>query len=613
MSQPQSRINKYGLSWAANTHPLKIELAMYAREDLRAQTHGAESRWSHFRKAIKMYLPDNIFAWHRWVDDFGEEWCETSVVNVWGAGGTTKSGIVGAFCLFDVIADPRNTLVVMVTNPLEKHWDRCFSKALLWRNALPKELQVGRIQQQPKPALLTTEVKEGSRRGILCISIDKGDTGQDIGKKVGAHAPRTRLILEEGQTLPKDTLNIATNLFMGSHDKKEVNIGNPMSWKGNALGEASIPASGDTKEIDDKKPDRWLTQRSHDDKPGVTLVFDGMKCPTHDSPAEAKRLSFMIQPRDIESALKIPGAENTQNFWSQIRGRIPPAGQVLTLFNDLDWDAIGVHTTHPWTAGYDSHVGIDVSLGGDAIPMYLFGVGMTANHGIVAQKITREHVLVDISKPNRNRQIGTQVAANLKRWGITNLNQVSVECSGQQGAIADMIEECSHALGIQGLVYRVRSEEAVTDRQVSTGKVMQSLGPGEAVREKACYRYKDRATELLLNVVELIQNNLIWGLDDDVKHQLCTRGYDEASLDGGKTKAEKKKPWIEKNQGKSPDELDAVAVAVAKFLEKRILVPGKDTRMKHDAKPNIPAWMLKKTQPSYCPPSSKVSRMLGMR
>jgi hypothetical protein len=611
----QQRIEKYGVRWPAGRTPLHVELGLYASEKVRSECPGKRSKWEHLRNAIKMHMPENVFKWHRWVDEAGEEWCENTQLNIWGAGGTTKSGIIGLLCYYDLLASPKNTLIVMVTNPLEKHWDRCFSKTTMWRKALPVEYQIGRVVKSPKPALITVDGDEGSRRGILCISIDKGETGMEIGKKVGAHAPRTRLILEEGQTLPKDTLNIATNLFMGSMDKKEVIIGNPMAWQNNALGEASKPVSGDTKSIDKDQPNRWYNARTHGDLPGVTLVFDGLRAPTFDSPEEAKRLAgIMIQPRDIESARKIPGAENTLNFWSQVRGRIPPAGQVLTVFGELDWDAVGVSIKHEWLGGYDQYASADLSLGGDAIPVYRWGVGLTKELGMIAQKLESRYIQVNIEKPDRSGQIGEQYAKILVEWGIKDLKVCSADCSGQQGAIADTMERKAHAAGIPGYIYRVRSEEAVTERQISTGKILNAEGAHEVIRERACDRYKDRATELVMNLPEAIQNRLIWNLDDIVKDQLCGRGFDPVSLEGGAIKVQKKKDWIEQHEGKSPDELDAVCVFVAHVFEKRILVPGRDTKPKGNQMSTLPKWMQKGAKAcTYAPRSSQIARAMRRR
>lgn len=604
-------ITKYGLQWPDKTDPLLIELALYARDDLR-QKGRPQSKWEHLRRAIKMHLPDTTFRWHRWVDDFGEAWCDETEIVVWGAGGTTKSGIVGALSYFDLMAMPKQTLTVMVTNPLEKHWDRCFSKLLQWRNAMPTHLQIGKMVQSPKPALLTVDLKEGSRRGVLCISIDKGETGIEIGKKVGAHAPRTRLILEEGQTLPKETLDIATNLFMGSTDKKECIIGNPMSWHNNSLGEASKPMSGDTREIDEKRPDRWLLKRNHGDRPGVCLVFDGLRCPTHDSPEEAARLSFMIQPRDIASAKEKPGAENTVNFWSQIRGRIPPAGQILTVFSELDWDNCNLHITHPFVGETELYTSADLSLGGDKIPIYAWEVGLTREHGRIVQKKAREYIAVDVTKPDRSGQIGKAYAQLMKKWGVRDLRFCSADCSGQQGAIADTMERECHALGISGYVYRVRSEEAVTDRVLSNGRVLRS--EKETQRERACDRYKDRATELVMNLVEAIQARVIWGLDDtEVRWQLTTRGFEESALEGGAMKVQKKKEWREQNELRSPDELDAVGVMLAHLFEKKVIDPMKNTRPKEVLEPGVPKWMLQKPTVSFSPSASRISAAMRRR
>lgn len=610
-------IKRYGLQWdEKKVDDFKIELAMYALQSIRDKGRPL-SKWEHLRNAIKMVLPEHVFAWHKWVDSFGEAWCEETEIVVWGAGGTTKSGIVGCLSLFDLMAKPKSTLTVMVTNPQEKHWDRCFSKTIQWRAALPKHLQIGKMVISPKPALLTQDLTEGSRRGILCISIDKGDSAQDIGKKVGAHAPNTRLILEEGQALPTATLDIATNLFMGSVDKKEVVIGNPGAWTGNALGEASTPMSGDTSVIDKEMPDSWLLRRTHGDRPGKALVFDGLKCPTHDSPEEAKRLSFMIQPRDISSAMEKPGAENTPNFWSQIRGRIPPAGQILVVFQDIDWEIYGVSSRHEWFKDTKPELftSADLSLGGDKIPVYLWGIGLTEAYGKVAQKLNVEYIMVNVSLPNRSKQIGTAYAKILKRWQVGTLANCSADCSGQQGAIADRMEESCHELGIPGLMYRVRSEEAVTERRLSNGKVMRTT-PGKEERERACDRYKDRATELVMNLPEAIEARLIWGLDAETKRQLCTRGYDEISIEMGKTKVQKKKEWIEANKGQSPDELDAVCVGLAHFFERRILVPGIDTVPKHVEKSDLPTWMIP-GQRSMAPPitmrASRVASVMRRR
>lgn len=615
-------ITKYGLTFPPHVKDERIiELGMYASDTLRERGKGVKSRWEHLRTCIKGFLPDEVFRWHRWVDDFGEAWCEHSGVSVWGAGGTTKSGIVGCLALFDLMADPANTLTVMVTNPLEKHADRCYSKTLYWKANMPDPWRsMWKIVQSPKPSILTQDLKDGSRRGILCISIDKGDSADDIAKKVGAHAPRTRLIIDEGQGLPPEALNIGTNLFIGSKDKKGVVIGNPCAWRANALGEASQPLDGDTRRIDETQPDRWESKWTWDDRNGVTLVFDGLRSPsivdTEGIPvslSESQRLFFMPQRSDIEARRRMPGGENTLSFWSQVRGRVPPSGSGLTVFSELDWDTMGVGQVHRFTGPVQYGVGMDLSLGGDKIPVYKFGIGQHEGR-TVAQQVARDYITVNITSPDRSGQIAKAFAAMVRPGskfagaaGIP-LHMCALDCTALQGAIADAIErEVNGPSGNQRL-YRVRADVAVSERVLSNGRVKDDPHTGASRRETAKDRYKDRATELVLNIVELIEAGMIWGLDDEVRAQLTSRGYDMPSLEReGKTKVQKKKEWREAHGDQSPDELDAVACFVAMALERKLVIPGIEKPKTKDPYPGMLPWQRPDNRPKFVSKASRVS------
>lgn len=574
-------MQKYGLQFPDNIDPVKIELALYERDDLREMAGGrCLGRWEHLRNAMKLVFPERVFLWHRWVDDVGEEWCERSCLTVWGAGGTTKSGMLGALCYMDLLVDPRETLIVMVTAPLEKHWDRCFSKAIAWRTAADKRYQIGRLIKSPKPQLLTVEGDEGSRKGMVCISPDPGETGSDMAKKVGAHAKRTRLIVDEGQGCGEAVLGIAKNLFMGSVTKKEVFIGNPTAWS-NALGKHAMPLAIDRKEIDQKQPDRWETARTWDERPGICLVLDGKRAPTMDSPAEAKRLAgIMIQPGDIRLIERMPGGTNSLEYWSQVRGRIPPAGAIQTVISELDLEASGALNPVPFVGHVRRFVGGDMSYGGDKCPLYLIGVGQVAGQGLRACVLQRRHLAIDVTKPDRSMQLAVQFRDALIDWKVPGLTDCGIDASGQQGHMVDTFERVCHEAGIPGHIYRVRSDVGVSERRLSYGK-----------RELAKERYADRASELVMNIVECVMQRAIYGIDEDAASQLYTRGIDEGSLDGGKLKVEKKKDWRQKNEDRSPDELDALACGLALLLERKILVLGKDTRERDAVDLGLEEWM----------------------
>lgn len=146
--------------------------------------------------------------------------------------------------------------------------------------------------------------------------------------------------------------------------------------------------------------------------------------------------------------------------------------------------------------------------------------------------------------------------------------------------MVDTFERVCHEAGLPGSIYRVRSDVGVSERRLSYGK-----------RELAKERYADRASELVMNVVECVMQRAIYGIDGDVAAQLYTRGIDEGSLDGGRMKVEKKKDWRQKNEDRSPDELDALACAIAMLLERKVLILGKDTRPRDAVDEGLEDWM----------------------
>ena len=144
--------------------------------------------------------------------------------------------------------------------------------------------------------------------------------------------------------------------------------------------------------------------------------------------------------------------------------------------------------------------------------------------------------------------------------------------------------------GTQMKGYRVRSEEGVSERVLANGRVI-NKAEGGTRPETAKDRYADKATELIMSVVEALDMRRIWGLDDDVKHQLCTRGYDQKTLEKGGCKTQKKKEWRDTQGGQSPDELDAVSVCLARLLDKKILVLRKNEVQEAPQNyGNSPAW-----------------------
>ena len=567
-------LKKYGGVWHTDD-PVIPELKMYGSDELREGAgRFALSKADHMRLAIKHLLPPSTgFEWHRWVDLLIEEWCERDMLTVWGPSSSGKSSMLGLLCYVDLLVDPGNTLVVMVTNPLKMHIERSWGNLLTWRSRMPAIHKVGRVLNPQSPRLDCSD--GGKFAGVRCISTEDKETEKSLKDKIGGHARRNRLLVDEAQGCKDIVLKIKNNLG-ASGEYKEVLIGNPDSWM-NPLGESSEPHGLTRRQVMDEFPDQWETVHTrfrHDGSlsRGVCVVLDGEKCPTLDSQAEARRLHFLTQPSAIATAKAVPGGENSPHYWTYIRGRIPPAGGRLTVLSELDLEACGARGPRPWAQHVkrERWASFDLSLGGDAIPGTLFEVGETqagvvAGHAnsaapmpgpIVAQILEQDFVPVNVKEHDRSGQVAKGIIKIVQGWGIAAVGhpagweRVAMDASGQQGAIIDTVERMA---GCQGKIVRVKWEDKVSERR---------WGPKN---EMARDRIKTKAAELLIQLAHLIRQGVVCRVPKAAAYQLVTRGLSENE---GKSDIEAKDDWKRAHKGQSPDELDSVAIGVEALLRR---------------------------------------------
>ena len=556
-------IQKYGIKFGNPVFedPWRVELMLWGNDELRENAARTLSKWEHLRNAIKCLFPEDVFKWHRWVDDLGEAYCDTNILTVWGASSTTKSGMAGMLALMDLMYDPGKTYTLLITNPIDKHDDRMFGSMIKWRSNLPKQLRLGKLRKQNPKGLITSS-DDGQRTGVVAISNKPGDSFQDLKRFLGVHVPRVRLIVDEPQGCSHSVLKVRNNLG-ASGEYKELFIGNPDSWL-SPLGKHSEPADHDRKYIQTRQPDRWETINEFNGKPGLCIVFDGRKAPSFDSKAEAKRLDFMIQPGFAKSITANEGTDS-RYYWSYIVGRIPPEGLLMVPITEQD--LVGANAMAPavWESGYTEYAGFDGSTGAkDKIVLYRIRVGTIMGGATVMAVAGRDYCKPAMTKGNISGQIGEWAAKTLDNWGVP-VSRLAADSSGNQGALIDAIE---NAVGSRG-AFRVSAEGGPSERRVHTG-----------VPQTCKERYQDRATELVMTLAEFCRFGQVRGLDSEVVHQITTRNIDQERDDDSNNRRIKlcpKKEWRMVNGGRSPDELDSVACVSDMLYTKGVLAPGTGT------------------------------------
>jgi hypothetical protein len=554
-SPPKDAIRKYGLAWDPKLfiHPAQIDLALYANPKLQelAGKH-ALSAADHLRAAIRGVLPDHVFRFNRWTNDLIDAWCDYDITTIWGSSSSGKSGTIAAILMFDVLAAPGVTKVSLCTSPLKMHDDRCFGSMKKWHSYLPDALRIGRIVKAPAPAWLTLD-REGQTAGVVCISTKEGESNEDLKSKIGAHQKRNRLGVDEPQKCSDSIISVKAN-FGASGEYKEIFFGNPDSWF-SPLGKHSIPHSlldgtaTNEEAIEKNEPDRWLTKNRWRGKQGFCLVLDGRKSPGIDDPSQ----THLAGREHLEDLITNFG-EDSMQLWTYGIGRMPPAGVVDTLISPQDLRSSGA-LLEPEQLGFPYYdlAGLDPSGGRDGVRLSRLRIG-TNPAGYPAVAILNVHqITVKISAGDISGQIAVETAKKLREWQIP-VRDFACDATGNQGSQVDRIEQ---ELGQRG-AYRVFFSGPASKRVISPS--------GHTAQD----HYADHATELLANVANIARQGRVRGMTDAIAYQLTTR---RTIQQGGKLKAEEKRDWRDRNQDRSPDDLDSAVCAIDLAIERKLIRP----------------------------------------
>ena len=316
--------NIYDLEWPENMSRYQAELRMYADDKLRNSSPGALPKHEHLRNAINEVIPERYLKWHHWLDRALEGWCYEPMASEWGCSGVGKSSDYGLLALFHVLASPQNTKVVIVTNPMEMHWNRCFKYANFYHSVLPKPLQWLKLKKG-SPIALNFDHERLSKEsgaqlpskqtGIECFANKAGDSFEDLKRRIGAHEENMVLIVDEPQGCSNSVLQLMLNMAGGAKTYKERFIGNP-SGKLDPLGAHSCPADGNWKKTEFLN--EWRTKRVYKGKQGVCYVRDSDDSPAFQDP---EKFHFMYGPEDRADAEANYGKDSAE-FHAYSKGRL---------------------------------------------------------------------------------------------------------------------------------------------------------------------------------------------------------------------------------------------------------------------------------------------------
>jgi hypothetical protein len=330
----------------------------------------------------------------------------------------------------------------------------------------------------------------------------------------------------------------AVNLASG-REFRFLGMGNPQS-RLDPMGRHSKPIGG----WDSVNPsmDSWRTEY------GTVHYFDGLKSP---GIADPKKFFFLLTQQMIDDTIRIYGINSFQ-YWSQRRGWIPPEGLVPTVMSEAFIEKYRMMGKVIWKSSFKIAAGFDpaYSSGGDRAIFYPFQYGIMDDDkfGVCfLEPVSIE--LGSVGDKLMSQHITDQLSIQLKGFGITT-NEVAMDCTGMQGALADYIEN-QLGRGIQRVLFGGKASEMPVEMG---SKIIGTT------------QYKNRVTELWYSMNYFGRNGHIRGLSSKSCVEFTQRRLDET---GTPMCIESKKDYKLRTGGESPDESDA-AVCALEYVRVRL-------------------------------------------
>ena len=296
-------IEKYGVNWPADAHPLKIEMACLRRGI-------GLSRAVHFENMRQIIWPG--LDDHRWHSLCRDEMCRHKVSTLMGSGGTGKTHSAAWLYLADYWVFPNDTIVLISSTDLRglelRVWGEIKKLFELGKEKFP--WLAGHLIDS-RHCIATDDVEEDTardlRKGLIGIPCIQGSKYVGLGKYIGIHQKRVRLIADEAQFMGSSFLSAFANLNQ-NEDFWAAVLGNPQDPT-DPLGRAGEPLDGWISHPMPTKTEVWKTKFMD----GVCINLIGTDSPNFDFPQDQPpRFKYLPHKKQIEETRRTWGDDSAE-------------------------------------------------------------------------------------------------------------------------------------------------------------------------------------------------------------------------------------------------------------------------------------------------------------
>lgn len=629
-SKTQPSLNWYGLKrlgYDESCIPLtgdykKDQLAIHMlcyRIGLKPE-EGGLGKFGHMKEGVDLMWndPDSgsmiRFVWNTWANKMLIKACEEDELCVAGPTSAGKSGPFGLYAVWNYVVDPTHCMCLVMSTTIAGAKKRIFKNIREFWESIPN---------LPGKALWSTnEIRGvnysgdgyGESSGIYLLASEKSNEKAALDKLIGIKAARTgnsgatyeelmqqpeyadlskyydeetlRDLVPRLQNLSNDRIGklilvidemtgavpsilhaYNTNLKPGNVGHCQlIGIGNP-AFPYDPHGEMAQPEVG-WENVDLLNDEEWRTKTG-----GLCIRFNGEKNPRIVEGNE--RLSWMLRQSDIDAMAHKYGRDSLF-YHRMVLGTWCLNGGENGIYSPADIELSGARKSDVvW--GMVPPIPVSFldpafTAGGDRA-MATFGlVGDTIDGKRVFLRTGSVAIKVDVN--NAKIPINYQIVHGWKK-----------ECQARkvlpQHAAYD---RTGGGVPFGDIVFTQWSPLVVgitSSGNASKNPLPGEFHPGTKKPVLAYERFANRATEIWYSAHPLFRSQQIFGVDEDLAKELCSRQHDKAG--GGKLKVEAKKVYRDR-EGKSPDESDSFLGLVDFCRTKFKLLPTE----KSEAMKNLP-------------------------
>lgn len=566
------RKEKYGMLFPAKWSVLDIEL--YCFRTARPVEKGGLGKAEHFWKVISyLWGPNNpvgnrtkIFIRNPWSEDMIEEACRHRYIGIGGPANCSKSETFALWLLVNYLADPRNTLGIMLSTSLKEARKRIWGSLIEFIRAVPAPgLPLKIVDTQGIIRYMSPTYKAADKASLSLVAAERKQEKEAVGKLMGMHNALVIVVADELSELTDSILEYALpggNLTSNPR-YQFVGLSNPNGyydpfaklWKPKA-GWLSVSVESE----------QWETLH------GIALHFDAMKSPN--VTAGKVLYPFLPTQEKIEDAKKAEGGANSIRFWRMMRGFMCPTGSEDLIYAEADIVKAKADEPPQWNDEPLIHVAaLDPGFtnGGDRSIAFRGTLGTTVEGIRTLCFDFYEELLVDVTRPEdtHSYQIADLFKAFCEKNGVLPFHAAADATGGGEPFCDTLQTRWSRD------VLRVRFGGAASELPVS----FSDATPGKE-------RYYDRVTEIWYSGKELLRQGQLKGILPKQAQEMAMRKYGTTGKPI-KIYVESKRDMKLRTGGKSPDIADAGFILLALCRER---LGFNTTQFEHQKKERPRSW-----------------------